>query len=118
MGVRYAVLMLMLLTGGRSDRVSIAVVPTVSLVNGTARLTCTVPRNPDNRWLVLGAYYDDGVVYQSSMKQLDGKDAPVTHVLYIQHIPCDLAAMSCLLYDTLGKQYAAVQTFTVSGCNP
>lgn len=118
MGVRYAILILLMLTGGRSDRVSIAVVPTVSLVNGTARLTCTAPRNPDNRWLVLGAYYDGGIVYQSSMRQLDGESAPVTHVLYVEHIPCDLAVMACQLYDNLGKQFTAVQPFTVSGCTP
>ena len=98
-------------------RVSIAVVPTVFPVGGTLRLTCTVPRHPDNRWLVLGVYYEGSVVYQASERQLDGELAPVTHVMYVDHIPCDATVAQCYLLPSVGPQFRATQSVVVAGCS-
>lgn len=117
MGVCHAFLIFSLLLAA-PDRVSISVTPQAVPVNGTIRLTCTVPRHPDNRVLVMGVYYDGSVVYRASERQLDGESAPITHTMYVDHLPCDAVVAQCYLLPAIGRQYRAVQALTIAGCTP
>ena len=97
-------------------RVSIAVTPTVLSVGAILRVTCTVPRHPDNRWIEIGVYYEGGVVYQSSLRQLDGETALVTHVMTVTHMPCDATVAQCYVVPAVGPTYRAVRAVVVAGC--
>lgn len=113
MGVSYATLMLVLAASLLSPaRVSISVVPTAGMANGTVRVTCSVPRHPDNRWLTIAA-----PPYTSSTRQLDGETAPITHTLYVDHLPCEVEEMQCIVEDALGRTFRAVQPIIVAGCS-
>ncbi len=110
-------LLALLLLLSTPTRVSIAVVPAAIPAGGTLRVTCTVPRHPDNRWLEIGVYYEGGVVYQSSLRQLDGESAPVTHTMYVTHMPCEAVVASCYLIPAVGPQARVVRAVEVVGCN-
>ncbi len=96
---------------------SIAVTPALVPAGGTVRVTCTVPRHPDNRWLEIGVYYGGGVVYQSSLRQLDGEAAPITHMMTVDHMPCETVVALCYLIPAVGRQYRAVRAVEVAGCS-
>ena len=93
------------------SRVSIAVLPQAAMAGDTVRVTCTVPKNPTNRLLVMGI-----PGYTTSEIQLDGDGAPVTHRQYYRHIPCDVEIAICVVVDDLGKQFPASAPLTVAGC--
>ncbi len=110
-------LLALLLLLSAPSRVSIAVLPTIVPAGGTVRVTCTVPRHPDNRWLEIGVYYEGGVVYQSSLRQLDGDTAPITHTMLVDHMPCEAVVASCYLIPAVGPQARAVRAVEVVGCS-
>lgn len=92
-------------------RVSISVTPKVVLANGTIRITCTVPRHPDNRWLSI--IVPD---VTSSNRQLDGEAEKITHVMTVPHIPCGVLVVACDVEDNLERHFTAVTQVTVAGC--
>lgn len=92
--------------------VTVSVTPSAVPVNGTIRVTCTVPRHPDNRWLTI-AVPGSGVY---STRQLDGEAEKITHVMYVQHIECGTEEVICEVTDNLGKQYRSVRSIAVAGC--
>lgn len=110
MGVSRAILVVLAVLSTPA-RVSIAVQPTVVLQNGTIRITCTVPRHPDNRWLTIAV-----PGYTSSTRQLDGADEKITHTMYVQHIPCDIEGAICEVTDALGRTYPVARPVVVAGC--
>lgn len=116
MGVRHALVIFSLLLAA-PDRVSISVTPSAVPVGGSIRLTCTVPHNPDNRWLVMGAYYEGGIVFKTSERQLDGDQASITHVFQIPRVACDVAIVDCYLIPAVGRQYHATREIVVAGCS-
>jgi hypothetical protein len=79
-------LILALFTGALLDHVLVR----VNVGKELARVLVFVPRNAENRWLVVqSAVMDEagGVVWDtSSTRQLDGLDAPVTHPFEL-HLP-------------------------------
>lgn len=111
MGLRHVVATLLLILLA-PPRVSITVVPAALLVNGTVRITCTVPRHPDNRWLTIAV-----PGYVSSTRQLDGDAEKVTHVMYVDHVPCEATEVVCEVVDTLGRVYRTARPITVAGCD-
>lgn len=111
MGLRHAVLAAVLAFSAPT-RVSIAVLPTVLQVGGTVRITCTVPHHPDNRWLTIGI-----PGYRTSGGDLDGASAPVTHTMYVEHVPCEAEEVVCEVTDALGKVYRAARPLVVAGCD-
>lgn len=92
-------------------RVSITVTPAAVLVNETLRLVCTVPRHPDNRWLTMGI-----PGYRTSGGDLDGEAAPITHTMFVTHVPCEVDEVVCEVTDALGRTYRAARPITVAGC--
>ncbi len=96
-----------------SSPVAINVTPRVLLAGQTIRLTCVVPRSPENRWLNYGV-----AGYTYSMRQLDGDQAPITYTAYVQHVPCEASEAFCDLVQA-GERHATVTAgITVAGCEP
>lgn len=85
--------------------------PRTILAGGTLRLTCSVPRDPDHRWLEMGI---EGL--RTSGGDLEGDRAAVTHVMLIDHVPCGSSEAFCRVESALGKPERAVSGFTVGGC--
>ena len=81
------------------------------LVNGAIRITCTVPRHPDNRWLSIGV---PGM--SSSTRQLDGESAAITHTMTVTHLECGVTEVVCDVEDNLERHYQAQTSITVAGC--
>lgn len=93
-------------------RVTIAVTPRVMQVGATIRITCTVPRHADNRWLTIAV---PGSGY-SSTRQLDGEAEKITHVAYVQHMECGEQVAVCDVADNLDRHFVASTQLTVAGC--
>lgn len=92
-------------------RVSVSVTP--RMVTTTVRITCSVPRHPDNRKLTIGI-----PDYQSSERQLDGEDALITHTLTLKRPPCDVPSVAfCDLEDNLGKHGIVSTPFVNANCS-
>lgn len=91
-------------------RVSVTAYPHVVELGGTVRLTCTVPRDPANRWLDYGVGEDT-----SSGRQLDGDQAPSVWTMYVRHVPCASAAW-CIVRLNDGRSFRATTNLLVSGC--
>jgi hypothetical protein len=108
--VRTAILSLFL-TLAAPGRVYIATMPLVLQAGDNVRITCTVPKNPDNRWLKMGI---DG--YRTSTFQLDGDSAPITHSFIVQKVPCETPVAICVVEDNLGKTWTATRELGIAGC--
>lgn len=93
-------------------RVSIAVLPSVLMPGDAIRVTCTVPKHPDNRRLLIAL-----PGYSSSDRPIDGSDAAITHRMIFQHVPCDVELAACVVVDNLGKEYPATTQIRVAGCD-
>lgn len=81
---------------------------------GSVRLRCSVPHHPEHRWLEMGI---DG--YTSSLREVEGEDAPITHEMVITHIPC-LGAVTtafCVVTKFNRSQERALATLVVGGCS-
>jgi hypothetical protein len=92
-------------------RVYISVTPSVLQAGDSVRLTCTVPKNADNRWLKIGI---EG--YRTSIFQLDGDSAPITHTFIVQKVGCDTPLAICVVKDNLDREYPAVRELGIAGC--
>lgn len=104
-------LLILLLTLTAPGRVYIATMPLVMQVGDSVRITCTVPKHPDNRWLKIGM--DN---YRTSTVQLDGDTAAITHVFLVSHVPCDTPIAVCVVEDNLGKTFTASRELVIAGC--
>lgn len=105
-----ATLLVLALAAAAVEPVSIHTSSFVVQENQAFRVTCTVPRNPENRRLVMGV---EGL--RSSDRQLDGDDSPVTHNLFIDHVPCGVGPAFCTLIQSNGKERKAVLAVRVIG---
>lgn len=108
--MRLACLVLSLLAAGDGLRADVS--PHVVLAGGTVRLTCSVPRDPDHRWLEMGI---EG--YRTSGGDLEGERAAVTHTMYIDHMPCGTEEAFCRVDGAVKKPERAVALFQVAGCS-
>lgn len=93
------------------SRVTMSITPRVMQPGSAMRITCSVPRHPENRWLTIAV-----PEYVSSTRQLDGEDEKITHTFYVDHMPCGVNVAVCDVVDNLGKHYTATTQFTVAGC--
>lgn len=106
-------LTLLLLAVSTISPVSIKVDRVVFYPGTPVTVVCSVPRRADNR-RVEGAI----VPFTSSEHQLDGEDAAVTHRFTFQHVPCDAAYASCILWDKFDHTTQVIQTLKPAGCEP
>lgn len=95
-----------------AERVTIKVSPYVVMAGGTVRVTCRVPRHPENRRLTIGLSN-----YRESQRDLEGEYAPVTHEVTYEHVPCETDLAYCAVEDSAGRGAVARQNLTVAGCD-
>lgn len=92
------------------ERVSIHA-GSVVMHGSSLRVTCRVPRHPDNRLLEIALD-----PYRSSWRQLDGEDSMVTHDMMFPHVPCEVFRAVCVLTTNEMKQHYAIKDVQVVGC--
>lgn len=88
-----------------------AVYPRTILAGGTVRLTCSVPHDPDHRWLEMGI---EGL--RTSGGDLEGERAAVTHVMLIERVPCGTEEAFCRVDGAVHQPERALALFLVGGC--
>ena len=93
--------------------VSISIRPGAVMAGGAIRVTCSVPRHADNRWLVIGV---EGT--RQSGSQIDGENGPSIKDLLVEGIPCDAGPAYCEVTRNNGKTYRAERAIVVAGCDP
>lgn len=88
-----------------------AVQPPLLMKGGAVRVTCTVPRHPDNRRL-------DVMLpgYTESSRTLDGEDSRVTWEFVFTHIPCEVETAVCRVVRITGAANARAP-ISVQGCD-
>lgn len=96
---------------GPQPRVTIRVLPSVLFAGHSIRVTCTVPRHPDNRLLDLGVTF-----YRGTTIQLDGAAARVTYEIIYDKVPCDSGPAYCQVTESHGRQYVDRAEIEVAGC--
>jgi hypothetical protein len=94
------------------SRVSVDVRPHAVIAGGAVRVTCTVPRNADNRMLEMAI-----PGYSRSEYPLNGDSAPITHARVMQHIPCGVDEVDCRIFTAGGQTFSAVTSLAVAGCD-
>ena len=95
-----------------ADRVTIRTSSNVIMAGGAIRVTCRVPRHPENRKLTIGLHN-----YRESQLDLEGEYAPVTHEILYDHIPCETDVAYCIVEDGVGRGAIARQNINVAGCD-
>lgn len=97
-----------------SPRFELTVYPRVVMAGrGAVRLTCRVPRDPDNRRLAVG--FPNWQMFQ---KDMEGADAPVTYQWLYEGVGCGLEDPVCLVTRADGSVRSATVAITVAGCDP
>lgn len=105
----YWLLSLMLLM---ADSLKIKVLGLITQAGGDIRITCHVPRDPDNRGLEVGV---EG--YRSSFFDMEGADAPITFEVWVKRMPCGASSAYCFLKSNGAKVDQFVrQRLLVVGC--
>lgn len=95
-----------------ADSLKIKVLGMVTQAGGDVRITCHVPRDPDNRGLEVGIEN-----YRSSFFDMEGADAPITYEVWVKRMPCEAGAAYCFLKSNGAKVNQVVrQRLIVSGC--
>lgn len=107
-----ALVVWMILTLSSEPRVSVKVMPTVLFAGGSVRVTCRVPRHPDNRRLTMVLSE-----YTSHEVQLDGEASSVTHQFIFGHVPCETELAACVVEDAQHRRFTASERLTVA-CLP
>lgn len=111
-GTRLACLALALATStAAGDGLRATAYPRTILAGGTVRLTCSVPRDPDHRWLEMGI---EGL--RTSGGDLEGERAAITHVMLVDHVPCGTSEAFCRVDGAIHQPERAVAAFLVGGC--
>lgn len=81
---------------------TIDVTPSVIMSPGTVRLVAMVARHPENVRVELAA--DSGSYFRSSTIELDGAEAPRTHVMLFKRLPAGDYKVSALLTRSDGSE--------------
>lgn len=87
---------------GKDPAVQILVRPLVMLMRGDIRVEVRVPRHAENRILAISWTSDTGSL-GSTMRGLDGEDAPVLHTLNLPGQPAANYVFLASVFDTHGK---------------
>ena len=95
-----------------TDKLAITATPRVILVNQAVRLTCHVPRRPDNRLLTYGL-----TNYLESERNLEGEHAPITTQVLFKGVPCEVTAAYCRVTRSGGSHEQAVMSLKIAGCD-
>jgi hypothetical protein len=100
--------------------VSIRVSAHSIMAGSSVRVTCRVPRNPENRGLtalLTGSEDPNGLVYRSMFDQMDGESTRPTHEFTFTKVPCDVDLAACVL-ERQGSPNAVVrESLVVGGCD-
>lgn len=107
---RYLLAGLLAMTG--APRLTMRVSPAVVMANGSVAITCLVPRDAANRSLEAAV-----IPYSSSVRDLDGANAPYSHRFEFAHIPCWAMAAGCRLLRQGYPDQTVQQTLLVVGCD-
>lgn len=94
-----------------ADDPKLTVSPRVLMAGNTVRMTCRVPRHPDNR-LVQWGFSD----YLNSTRDLEGERSPITWEAYFNHVPCDPGIAYCAVVRANGKVLQTTERVEVAGC--
>lgn len=94
-----------------AERLRVTVSPQAMLVDSYVRVTCHVPRDPDNRCVQFGI-----VEGSTSLRQLDGEAAPITWTLELSHAPCGAELAFCEV-TRIGCVERVQAPLSVAGCD-
>lgn len=95
-----------------SAKLQLHVYPRAMMAGAAMRVTCRVPLRAMNRAVVFGV-----VGVRQSTDDLHGDAGPITHEIFIEHIPCEAGEAFCVVADSFGRVVEQERTsFEVSGC--
>lgn len=100
------------LAAAGSPTVSIQVAPRLVMEGQPLRITCKVPRHPDNRKLEIGL-----LGMKSSTFPLNGEAGAVTNNLFIAHADCGVGPAYCLLSTVTGQEKKVTFPVKIVGMN-
>jgi hypothetical protein len=92
-------------------KLMLKVSPSVSSAPSTVVVRALVPKDADNRTLLIGA--DSGTFYRSSEIQLDGARAPFVTELRLKDLPGGEYTVVAVLRDQMGHQTTVKQTILI-----
>lgn len=94
---------------GATPPVTVRVTPQVLMGGATVFVTCRVAPHAGNRELRagIGNYTETG-------RQLEGLDAPITHMFKFEHLPCDAEGAYCAVLRNDSSLYLAKANLLVS----
>ncbi len=94
---------------GATPPVTVRVTPSVLMGGASVYITCRVAPHSGNRELRagIGNYTETG-------RQLEGLNAPITHMFRFDHVPCDAEAAYCTLLRNDGSLTMAKANLLVS----
>lgn len=98
-------------SAGADRRLSLSVTPSVTTAPATLTVTATIPRDPENRILEIGA--DSGAFYRSSLVQLEGERAPKVSQVQLKNLPGGEYEVIAVLLDRAGRRTIARTTVFV-----
>ena len=101
--------LLLLLVVIQSPTLSIS--PRVVSVGESIKLTCRVPRHPDNRMVAWGVEN-----WTRTERALEGESSPAVWEQTIQNAPCGVEDAFCEVTSTSQKVNRVTTTFIVAGC--
>lgn len=91
---------------------TITVSPRVMFVGADVRVTCRVPRHPDNRALKIGFEF-----WTTKFIQLEGEQSRITFDFYLRGILCDPGRAFCLV-SRPNETLQVTTNVVVTGCDP
>lgn len=96
---------------GAADAVKIKLSGAAVFAGQALRITCSVARHPNNRWVEFGI-----VNFRSSGQSIEGEDSMVTYQYTFTHVPCEAGPAYCAVQTSDGKTQVAQQPFRVLNC--
>lgn len=94
-----------------ADKVTVSLYPRIVQVGAAMRMTCRVPRQPDNRRLLYGV-----VNFRDSERQLEGENSQVTWEVFVDHVPCEIGKAYCTVVRSDGTYETSTLQPVVAGC--
>lgn len=109
-----AILTALLIASGTfaQSRVELRLYPRGIIAGQSVRVTCKVPRHPDNRRLAMVVEH-----YRASERDLDGDRAPITYEFHVDHVPCASSNVACVVMTGTRDVFTAAQPLIVLGCD-
>lgn len=89
----------------------VSVSPQVIMNGGTVRVTCRIPRLPENRRISFG------VPGSMSTIDLEGDNSRSTYQKTIQRVGCFDTPATCILTDNMGKSQISKMDLHIGGCD-